>query len=71
MIRIEIGSEAWAAHPNPTVGGESGQVWIACACGWYITGKPSVRAARRSFKQHRQNAFATAHGSQRYKVAAS
>jgi hypothetical protein len=48
------------AHPNPTIGGTPGSYWLACACGLYITAKPSVRSCRRSFSMHRVNEYARA-----------
>lgn len=48
------------AHPIPTIGGTSGSHWLACACGLYITAKPSVRACRRSFALHRLNEYSRA-----------
>lgn len=55
-----IREQVLSAHPLPTIGGSAGSHWLACACGLYLTAKPSVRACRRSFQLHRVNEFARA-----------
>lgn len=49
-----------ADHPMPHIGGSPGSYYLVCACGLYITAKPSVRSCKRSFALHRLNMYARA-----------
>ncbi len=64
-IAEQVREQVRRDHPMPHIGGSPGSYYLVCACGLYLTAKPSVRSCKRSFALHRVNMYAKAEAEMR------